>query len=76
MTEHNTTPAEVAHATSADTLPNADKPGGHWFVACICGWERSGTYARTNEVAEAVSLRLANLVGEQHEKNPEREVAP
>lgn len=64
------------HITHADTLPNTDKPGGHWFVACICGWERNGTYARTNQIAEAVSLRLANLVGEQHEKNPDKEIMP
>lgn len=66
----------TAHATHADTLPNSDKPGGHWFVACVCGWERSGTYARTNKVAEAIALRLANLVGDQHEKNPDKEIMP
>lgn len=59
------------HSTLADTRPNENAPGGTWFVACTCGWSKVGKYARTNEIAEAVALRLANAFGEQHEKDPE-----
>lgn len=56
------------HATTADTTPHpAPKPGGAWFVACVCGWEKHGHYARTNRVAEAVALQLAHLYGNRHE---------
>lgn len=58
------------HATIADTLPHTDRPGGAWQVVCTCGWRRDGTYGRTNEIAEAVALRLANCFGSEHEKNP------
>lgn len=61
-------PQPLAHQTIADTQPHSDgQPGGHWFVACLCGWEDSGKYARTNEIAEAVALRLANARGSVHE---------
>lgn len=66
-------PVAVEHSTVGDTLPNQDAPGGSWLVACTCGWEKSGTYARTNQVAEVVALRLANAIGHRHEKNPEEE---
>lgn len=56
------------HSTMADTTPNEDRPGGRWTVACSCGWTKEGRYARTNEIAEAVALRLANAFGEGHEK--------
>lgn len=55
------------HSTMADTIPNDDAPGGKWIVVCSCGWEKTGRYARTNEIAEAVALRLANLFGDRHE---------
>jgi hypothetical protein len=61
-------PPPPRHQALADTQPHTDgSPGGHWFVACLCGWEKSGTYARTNEIAEAVALRLANAHGTNHE---------
>lgn len=55
--------------TLADTIPNdPGTPGGRWTVQCTCGWLREGAYARTNEIAEAVALRLANMFGKQHEE--------
>jgi hypothetical protein len=61
----------MAHSTLSDTVPNTDGPGGTWSVACAeCNWNYSGTYARTNTVAEAVALRLANAYGRLHEKDP------
>lgn len=59
------------HSAMADTRPNQDGPGGVWFTTCTCGWMTTGTYARTNEIAEAVALRLANLHGQRHEENPD-----
>jgi len=64
----------VTHSTMGDTTPNSDKPGGIWLVTCSCGWKKSGTYARTNTIAEAVALRLANAYGQDHEKNPEKDI--
>jgi hypothetical protein len=58
----------VTHDTMPDTLPHTDGPGGTWSTTCLCGWSDSGTYARTNEIAEAVALRLATLAGQQHER--------
>ena len=38
-------PPPPVHQTVADTMPHTDgRPGGHWYVACLCGWERSGQY--------------------------------
>jgi hypothetical protein len=59
--------SEVQHSTMADTRPNDDRPGGTWVVTCTCGWKDEGNYARTNEIAESVALRLANAFGAQHE---------
>ena len=59
----------MTHSTMGDTLPNQDGPGGTWTAACTCGWTKSGRYARTNEIAEAVALLLANFEGEEHERN-------
>lgn len=58
----------IQHSTTADTLPRTDGPGGTWAVSCTCGWARTGDYARTNAIAEAVALRLANALGADHEK--------
>lgn len=61
----------MAHSTLGDTIPNEGAPGGTWTVTCAeCTWARSGTYARTNMMAEYVALRLANAFGAQHEANP------
>lgn len=57
----------------ADTIPNKTGPGGQWIVVCSCGWERRGLYRRSNEIAEAVALNLANLFGERHEKGIEED---
>ena len=59
---------EMVHSTMGDTLPNTDGPGGTWTAACTCGWTETGRYARTNEIAEAVALLLANLKGQEHER--------
>ena len=67
--------AAPEHYTMGDTYPNADAPGGVWQVLCTCGWIKSGKYARTNEIAEAVALRLANAYGAEHQKNPDQEAA-
>jgi hypothetical protein len=61
-------PPRVEHHTMADTEPVDDGPGGRWVVTCSCGWTDSGRYAR--DTGEAVALRLANLKGDQHEKDP------
>lgn len=71
MTDLDTPTGGSDHSTMGDTQPNTDgRPGGLWHVSCTCGWEKTGRYARTNEIAEAVALRLANAFGEQHERNP------
>jgi hypothetical protein len=65
-------PAEQdLHTTVADALPNTDYPGGHWLVACTCGWERSGKYTRAT--GEPVALRLAQVLGTQHEQQHNKE---
>lgn len=63
------------HVTTADTLPRTDGPGGSWSVSCTCGWSKTGDYARSNEIAEYVALRLANAFGTEHERDPLHEVA-
>lgn len=56
------------HATSADTYPDPEAAGGVWKVSCVCGWSKSGHYARDG--GEAVALNLAHLWGDRHEKDP------
>jgi hypothetical protein len=60
------------HATTADTYPMVDtgagQQGGRWSVSCVCGWSKSGHYAR--DTGEVVALRLAHIWGDRHEKNP------
>lgn len=60
------------HDTTADTLPNSFTVGGTWSVGCTCGWSKVGNYAR--DTGEAVALRLAGLIGLEHERNPLKEI--
>lgn len=59
---------KITHSVMADTIPDEERPGGLWTAVCTCGWTKEGRYARTNEIAEAVALRLANAYGSGHEK--------
>lgn len=56
----------AVHVTAADTQPCAFQGGGHWLVACLCGWEDSGRYARDS--GRRVAEKLARLKGIRHEQ--------
>lgn len=62
---HN--PAEPLHATTADTQPNQNGPGGVWMVGCeTCGWTKVGSYSGIL-IDEPLGLRHAHRAGTAHE---------
>lgn len=60
-------PPLLLHATTADTQPKQDGPGGVWMVGCeTCGWTQVGHYSGIM-VDEVRALRYAHLAGTRHE---------
>ena len=57
----------VLHATTADTQPKQDGPGGVWMVGCeTCGWTKVGPYSGIL-IDEPKALRYAHRAGTAHE---------
>lgn len=65
----------LTHATTADTQPNRDAPGGVWMVGCeTCGWAEVGRYGGIL-ISEPLALRVAHDRGTGHEKAMNGKVA-
>ena len=65
----------LTHATTADTMPWPERPGGDWFVACpTCGWTEVGTYGGVL-ITEEYALIRAHRKGTEHETRMNGKVA-
>lgn len=63
----------VQHDATGRVVPHPDRPGGTWRAACVCGWSKSGHYARDG-MGELVAERLAVKYAQTHLKHPEAEL--
>ena len=65
----------LTHATTADTQPNRDAPGGVWMVGCeTCGWTQVGKYGGII-LTEETALATAHSRGTFHETRMNGKVA-
>lgn len=63
----------VQHDATGRVVPHPDRPGGEWRAACVCGWSKSGAYARDG-MGEMVAERLAVKYAQTHLKHPGAEL--
>ncbi len=61
------------HDATVRVLPHPDRPGGEWRAACVCGWSKTGAYARDG-FAEVVAGKLAAKYAQTHLNHPEAEL--